>query len=109
MLSCRGLYWQIIKEYKEDDYCGTSFNKALFYFKNNNQEKALEWLKDGNKKNKDIIPYLIKRREIETLPMLMIQNQESEAVAYFFESNDVWEYTVGALEWLEKKYDKNEL
>ena len=111
--------WMIIKErfreleelfenYKDDFLAGTKYSKALYYFINKEEDKALRNLRIANSNNPHIINHLLKIKKVNLKEMEFNKlGSEGEAINYLRFGEEAWNSFEDSKKWL--KAAKSEL
>lgn len=95
----------LLAAYPDDASASWNYNWALYLFKyEQGSPQANKQLKVALGRNAHIPDFLLKRRRLpRQRPAYMSFGDDSEAVAYVHESQQVWESIPGALDWLEEQ------
>jgi tetratricopeptide (TPR) repeat protein len=89
--------------YKEDDMAFSLFNHALFaYATMGETAESNKKLQLAMNQNKFVVPNLLSRKEIKSIPEYHGFGDENEAIIYVHNAQFTWQTKIGAIEWIKR-------
>ncbi|WP_300384849.1 DUF6398 domain-containing protein [Clostridium sp.] len=98
---------ELFKRYKDDFLAGTKYSKALYYFINNDKDKALRNLRIANANNPYIMEHLLKVKKVNMKEMeFNTLGSEGEAINYLRFGEEAWNSFENSKRWIKEiKYE----